>query len=321
VSVLGPLLVRLPRASELGVELFVSAPADCVWFGETGATIGRRLAARLATDIVAGAITDLDAPEDAPERVAVVLADFLPPAPRTKPAQGPAFWPWSALLEWLADPRDEIPFSAVGGVDPFPRELRTHVTIDPETGTAEDGALYATEGLRLTTSTLQPRLVASAADANRSIDRFALLGAWSGPSQLSRSVVTLGGERQMAFLEPLAADALRGLEPPGWLASIRPGTRARVILLTPAIFGDGAVPFELAGARVVAAKVDRPEVVSGWDFETNRPKPTRRMAPAGSVYWVDVPNDSWARNLWLSSVSHDEQDRRDGFGTAVVGAA
>jgi len=64
--------------------------------------------------------------------------------------------------------------------------------------------------------------------------------------------------------------------------------------------------------------------VSGWDFENNRPKPTRRLAPAGTVLFFKLDGDDtavgrWIDATWMHCVSDEEQDRRDGFGLAVLG--
>jgi CRISPR-associated protein Cmr3 len=67
--------------------------------------------------------------------------------------------------------------------------------------------------------------------------------------------------------------------------------------------------------------------VSGWSFEkeTRGPKHSRRAAPAGSVYWLDLHDgvraEDLVREVWMNCVSDDEQDRLDGFGVAVVGVA
>jgi CRISPR-associated protein Cmr3 len=119
--------------------------------------------------------------------------------------------------------------------------------------------------------------------------------------------------------------ALEG-ERPDWPAP-NISARARVLLLTPALFAEGAVPGEIAGARVIAAAVGRPQTISGWDMAAGGPKPTRRMAPAGSVYWVDLSGMSemrrsdWCAAVHFQSVCSDEQDNLDGFGLAVVGVS
>jgi len=111
------------------------------------------------------------------------------------------------------------------------------------------------------------------------------------------------------------------VDPLDWPAPQLGIPRARVVLLTAAWFADGAAPEALAGARVAAAAVGRPVVVSGWDLAAGGPKVARRLAPAGSVYWVETPGDpdEWARRVHLTEVSDGEQNRRDGFGLAAVG--
>jgi CRISPR-associated protein Cmr3 len=109
--------------------------------------------------------------------------------------------------------------------------------------------------------------------------------------------------------------------------------RARLLLLTPAIFENGYLPgwsggsWPLGGdveATVRAAAVPRPAILSGWNLETGRPKPTRRLAAAGSVYFLELQGTDeaihqWCDAAWLGCVSDDEQDRRDGFGLAALG--
>ena len=85
-------------------------------------------------------------------------------------------------------------------------------------------------------------------------------------------------------------------------------------------------------ATVRAACVQRPEIVSGWDLaydngpgkKKGRPKPTRRLAPAGSVYFVELTGAKedvarWCDTTWLAPVSDTDQERRDGFGLAFLG--
>jgi CRISPR-associated protein Cmr3 len=110
--------------------------------------------------------------------------------------------------------------------------------------------------------------------------------------------------------------------------------RARLILLTPAMFTNGALPswsggpWPLGGAieaTVRAACVSRPKVVSGWDLATGRAKRTRRLAAAGSVYFLELTGGNeddlrnWCSETWLACVSDDPKERRDGFGLAALG--
>jgi CRISPR-associated protein Cmr3 len=99
-----------------------------------------------------------------------------------------------------------------------------------------------------------------------------------------------------------------------------------VLLLTPALFDEGAVPERIHGARVLAAAVGRPLTFSGWNLEKGKvgPKPSRRAAASGSVYWVELDPGAdpaaWIRGVHLHTINSNPQDDRDGFGLAVVGA-
>ena len=309
VSVWGPLLVQLSPDGDRLTELFLPAPADCVWFADNqGKVWGRRLRPRRADAMAAGATTDLGSDAELPG-----FEDLHGFDPKAKPKRGRPFWPAAALFEWLSAPTDGIEESKVGAIGELEREIRHHVAIDPSTGTAADGALFGTEGVRMTRTRDD--------DGVKVFERLALMAGWTGTGELVQGVVAIGGERRTAFLATRGKQGRELIAPPKWLGSLRRNDRARVLLCTPAIFANGALPKSIAGARVITARVDRPEVVSGWDFAENAPKPTRRMAAAGSVYWVEVPDDVWAERVWCSNVSDNEQAQRDGFGLALVGVA
>ena len=109
------------------------------------------------------------------------------------------------------------------------------------------------------------------------------------------------------------------------------------MLVGPAAFDAGWRPAALEpdGGRFVgrfaglddivlhAACVGRPQHVSGWDVAGGSPKPTRRLAPAGSVYFITrrsgvafTPDD--ARDVWLASVG-EPAHRPDRLGVVVPG--
>jgi CRISPR-associated protein Cmr3 len=108
-------------------------------------------------------------------------------------------------------------------------------------------------------------------------------------------ILRLGGDGRAA-----AILAVETTFPEADIAAISQTQRARLILTTPGIFGEGWLPtgttredsgvaFDLHGvrARLVAAAVPRFAVVSGWDLAQWRPKPAHRVAPTGSVYWLE----------------------------------
>ncbi|MBX3155226.1 MAG: hypothetical protein KF773_04440 [Deltaproteobacteria bacterium] len=291
IATRGPFLVELDDAGEIA-ELLVPGPRDAAWTGPDDRRVRRRLRPQRLPE---GAATDLSGLE---------LVGTDDPIERDKPIPGLRYWRWSELARWLARPADEDVFDAEAmarlGLDHLERELRTHVAIDAAKQTASDGMLFSTEGIRFTAP--GRRRLGVLFDCAR--------------DDLRTGVVTLGGERRLATLRP-ARSPWSG-KPPAIEGSL-----VRLVLLTPGLFTDGFLPRFGAGARVTACIVPRPEVVSGWDMEHGRPKPGRRVVPAGSVYWVRVEGDAtaWLRERWLQSIADEEQDRRDGFGIVVGGVA
>jgi CRISPR-associated protein Cmr3 len=296
VSLRGPWLVRVDDDGA-PCERFFPAPRDALWFALEGTTSRQgRLRRRRLRPIALNAGEESNAGER-------LLVGLEPPEP-AKPSVGPAFWNEASVMAWLTSPADEeVEVSAVG-VSSFEREVRTHVAL-ADARVAEDGMLFSTEHQRLARGPL----------------RYGVGFDVDGADQLQPGPVVLGGEQRPCFLRR-AHPARGALDCPTFPKDAR---RLRVVLATPAIFAEGAVPSEIRGARVVAAVVDRPEVISGWDYDAGRPKPTRRMAPAGSTYWVDIPDgvdaSEWAKEVFMTTISTEPQDCRDGFGLALVGVA
>ncbi len=308
IPVRGPLLAGRHAVTGEGLTFYAPAPADAVWFEAPQDEDTKR--PRLALHRLApgarpgGALTD-----DALGALELLDWATAPHPDKAKPAPGPAFWTWTELEAWLKRPPTAPALHEKGayGLQALPVEERMHVGINHDTQAADDGVLFRTRMLRFAT----PR-----EDARR--QQLGLVVACED-ARVKALAGTLGGERRAAFVEPLKD----GLPPCPKLDA--PSRRLRVLLLTPALFDAGATPGEalLGGARLLAAAVGRPESVSGWDMEARGPRATRRMVPAGSVFWVELPQgadaNAWAQARWLRSISDQEQDRRDGFGLCVVG--
>jgi CRISPR-associated protein Cmr3 len=306
-QVRGPLLVDLETK-----QFFVRAPADALWNEPENRKDGelelRRLQPSKWPDGV-GKGTGLGGEDDLE-----LLGAFGAELPKGKAASGPpAFWHWSKFIDWLTHPPETmrtIEQPTEFGPTALARDLRTHVAIDSEKQSALDGALFRTEALVFSTRHT----------------RYGLSVQFDVPNELAAQTkdlagfVTLGGEQR---LTRLSTDGTAWPDVP----ALRPtrGRLLRIVLLTPALFKQGWRPgdFALEGAQLVAARVERPEVISGWDYATPGPKPVRRAAPAGSVYWVrlneGIDPESWVKNRWLKCISDDEQDRHDGFGLCAVG--
>jgi len=219
------------------------------------------------------------------------------------------------------------------GLGPIEREPRAHLALEPGERVGLEGLLFETEGLRFLAKV--PR------GGKLAVRRLALGLRTPGGAignralALSAELAPLGGERRLARWRPATGAPWPAL-PPEIRARVIAERRARIVLVTPAEFFAGSLPGwsgggipDLSGeaaevtATVRAACVPRAEVVSGWDLRLGQAKPSRRLAPAGSVYWVELGRDgdlgAWCDALWLRPVSDDEKARRDGYGLAAIG--
>ena len=239
----------------------------------------------------------------------------------------PRFWHEQRFFQWLEQPWEGAQTLAELGYQGATPESRTHVRIRADVQTAEEGMLYQTRGLEFTVPKTRQRLalaVATTAD------------------QLQKGFAPLGGERRLAHWRPSKQSL------PTCPATVRQQIidqhHCRLILLTPAMFAEGYWPRwmqqEINGttAQVKAIACQRAQVISGWDFDRTkvrdseadrkwqggRPKPTRRLTPAGSVYFLKLTGtpekiNDWINAVWMHCVSDDPQDRLDGFGLAALG--
>jgi CRISPR-associated protein Cmr3 len=311
-SIRGPLLVALDESGKLA-EWFFPAPADSLIVDAGDESKGVRYWVH---------------PVALPTGAAMNLEQGLPvsvnPVVKHKSQQkAPNFWNWATMEAWLEHPGNDA--EAVDlpkiGMPHVIRESRMHVLIDAETGTASEGFLFQTSGLEFSTTRQ---------DGNQKtlskFQQYAL--AVETDANLAPGVDFLGGERRVVYwthsnkTPPACPDAIR--------KAITSQKHCRLLLATPAIFAQGYLPKWVCqntpGLKVaiVAAAVPRYRAVSGWDARKRTQKASRRLAPAGSVYFLSLEGDEPAiqqfiDSIWMNTVSDDEQDRRDGFGLALLG--
>ncbi len=314
-AVRGPLLVEL--LPDNATRWMAPAPADALFFtpDATGTDaekqgIRKRLVPLNSPD---GAQTDLAGRINH-------LVGLPTPDPRKPHKKAPRFWYWEQFEQWLTAPTESespLPLADIGHNGPQ-QESRTHVAIDAEKQAAKETFLFQTRGLEFT----------------HQRTRLALAIAVEDPTQPQDGPLSpLGGERRIVAWR----ESNEGLPaiPPGLLEQVQQQhtPACRVILLTPAHFEKGWEPMWLLQARegvqpsLQAVAIQRPQVVSGWDLAAGnggRSKPTRRLAPAGSVFFLTLDGApdaiaQWVRSIWMHCVSDDEQSRRDGFGLAAIG--
>lgn len=310
-SVRGPILVELDSDGNI-LERYFPAPSDALLVKHEKDQEVLRYA--LAPINQPGTFTDLS------ELALVGPGSQI----KDKPYKNaPRYWKWSAIESWLLKAMDstEPVNPQILGLDDLHRDQRTHVSIDPAIQASQEGALFQTRGLEFTRAILN--------DEKRMKNAHSLALAFATDAELSPGMGFLGGERRVAQW----CKAQNVLPVSEKLASIRneinTSRHCRLILATPAFFSRGYLPDYLEkqfGVKVIAAALSRYQTISGWDYAKpngGEPKPTRRLVPAGSVYFLDLEHvkniDEFFDGVWLKTISDDEQSRRDGFGLALLG--
>src|SRR6266516_1714872 len=335
IKVRGPLLVRLSQSGENIEEWLVPAPADALLLeGNTQGHVWCKPLAPLT--LYSGAeFNNMHVPSTLYSGAAsnkghddktLMLVGPVRPNLRKPSVEAPPYWRWQAFEQWLLDPVEgEQPLAAFGHRGPL-HEHRLHVSMNPDTLTAQTGALFETSGLEFAApgTGLEKRL----SEAQR-LALAVVVDRKEAPT-LHAGLANLGGERRMVSWR--RGDRNPPDCPKKLLDAIIDKKACRVVLLTPACFKEGYWPSWLLKPRegvqpeLRAIAIQRPQVVSGWQLEPPPgPKPTRRLAPAGTVLFLSLVGENeaieqWVKALWMQCISDIEQDRTDGFGLAVLGS-
>ncbi|WP_420177185.1 type III-B CRISPR module-associated Cmr3 family protein [Kerstersia gyiorum] len=189
---------------------------------------------------------------------------------------------------------------------------RVGVGLADATRSADDGKLFTSRAIALK-------------------DNVGFIAAVAGATLPDHGMLRFGGDGRAATIRPATIDW-----PHADYAAITASSRCRLVLTSPGIFTQGWLPngfiadgstyrFDLGDVqgRLVAASVTRNEVVSGWNLAgtqgKGQPKPAQRVAPAGSVYWLDELQASpdalrklAANGLWRNPCE-DAQRHAEGF--------
>lgn len=174
----------------------------------------------------------------------------------------------------------------------FEHDPRVGVGIDADASVADEGILYVTSFLALA-----PRVgfygeIEAAPDVVRRLDGLPIKLGGEGRRSLVRVVPPIGGGRQ------------------AW--SAKPGAERSVLVsITAGAFG-GPIPAVLEG-KARAATVGKPICVSGWDAARGFPLPSRQLAPAGSVWFIEGGPPS------VDSLSASEEESARGEGLFLTG--
>lgn len=219
------------------------------------------------------------------------------------PLPSPRWWSDKTPVEWMcggtvpSDVRRPPP-------DQHPRmgsRTQVHVRIDPSTGTADDGMLFLHDVIE----TLEHA------------GEWAVRVGVALPEAASPTIARLGSDSRIAWVESVPPEVF---ELPAAIRSgfqANPTRRMRVMLATPARFekcgwlpdsfdavddkGEvafrGALPGIDGRLTLRAAFVGRPQHVSGWDVAAGAAKPTDRLAPPGSAYFLER-TEGGAFTIW-----------------------
>lgn len=297
IAVQGPWLYSLTEQ-----QAYFVMPKDMVWNRVDSGnqyTVTQLVCAQTNTKFPDGIV-------DTPMTYMVFPSQELPEG---KISGGPSFCSENQLTEWLLQPQNKTVSASSAGVWGLLHDERTHVAIEWESKTARDGDLFSTDGVLLQLSTHQEFAIGFTTDT-RDLDRW------------KDKPCFLGGERRVSYLR----HSDRAYSPSAELIEkLMQQNVWRVVFVTSGLFEEGACPDALCGQQILSYIVGRPQSISGWDYELKGPKPSRRMVPAGSVYWIDVSQLSTEEkqglltNYWMKSSATNEQYRLDGFGIIVFG--
>lgn len=229
---------------------------------------------------------------------------------RVKAASG--YWlsqsGWEAYLQGRVPGREHL----VHSTDLWAVDSRVGIGLEANSRSAESGKLFTVQALAFRKG-------------------VGFVAAVSGAVPPASGLLRFGGDGRAASIESVQVT----LPQPNY-EHIARARRCRIVLTSPGLFPSGwKLPgvddddmVDLPGgivARLVSAAVARADTVSGWDLAGRRPKAAQRIAPIGSVYWLDelqaTPEalrklaDS---GLWGESCE-DPVRRAEGFNRCAIG--
>jgi len=232
----GPLLAELNEGTDAVTQFLFPAPADALVLDPDEQPLGEVhvRVQRLAPRSLPGAPKtnqpdglDLIAP---PKRV-----------PNKVSGKAPRFWHEKVFIAWLTAPAEDATSPLIEvGLGAMESDARIHVSVQPETQTAREGALFQTQGLEFTWRDRE-----AAKHEQFLTRRLALAAAFEKgtqpytPLHFAGGIAPLGGERRLMRWSIMNTTLPK--PPDGLFDVLIAARRARVILLTPAIFASASV--------------------------------------------------------------------------------
>ncbi len=307
----GPFLAEILENGQY--NLFVAKPADALYFldkKDQKIKLVRLQPQRMPED--AGC--------DLPNGLLPVMMDSHI---KGKPQKGVIFWHIEDSIAWQNG--EALTYEQVNekGVQSLPIDVRTHVAIDDETLSSEEGRLF---------QSIAYDLGATRKENYKGWEERSYGFLLLGDQDLQGSLVKFGGEGRLSEMNPVTPHSSLVLNDV-IVAEIQKRQGIKLMLLTPAIFGNGYLPAWLdetsmqgilphtsIQVQLKACSMDRWIPVSGWDMQEHSPKAMRKAVAAGAVYWFEIMSGDPQEltRLMMQSVSDDQQDQHDGFGIVSI---
>lgn len=341
LGIRGPILVELAR-NGLDIDAnhwLVPAPGDAL-VREKGSKSQGEIAQLLPLEPDEEVKTDLQS-----ELLLVGQKDYEKKKPNPK---APRYWYWHHFENWLIQPQvykdKTIALADIGHNGPG-EQVRVHAAIDPMTRAGKDQHLFDTVGMEFAALMHQPTSPESEQEKDieprlhlqhaRALGLAVSVDDRSPYARnLEQRLSPFGGERRLASWRK--SEVAWPTCPEKVKEAILKDGRCRLILITPTFFNKGYRPttcLESPHVQVTlqAIKIDRSQIVSGFDMEKGKPRGTRRLAPAGTVLFLELKGDKgdierWIDETWMHCLTEGEeladgkpQEYYDGFGLAVLG--
>lgn len=269
---------------------------------------------------------------------------FLNNGEKTKESAGE----WISASEMVNYLNGNVPQQLVKTSEIYDIESRIGIGIDAETKTTEEGAFYIAEYMRLKPESLIKGFVCGKSSI-RGDKETDILEKYFEESKNEH--IIFGGQRGIVYAsgkreeKPLPFTSLDN--------SSKNGTIVKWILLSPAIFMSGWLPGWIGEegnvclpaekperksgesrqdwrarfgaplkAKLIAARVDKPQIFSGWNLRKGGPRATMSVVPAGSVYYFRAESVEDAQALAKTLQGHCKSDfygeKGFGFGIATI---
>lgn len=328
IKATGPYLAKFDESLQ-HIEILVPKPADALYFeAQTDSDKENDTSAKVQLVRLAPKPLDADCGSDLPDGLLPVQMDE---PIKGKPKPGPTYWTLEHLKKWQAGSDIDMEALQREGVSQLPIDLRTHVAIDSKSKASKTGQLFQTASFDFGYAKIEGENT-----SGRSVWQDHRLGFIIQTDQnLDEDMVTFGGERRLSKFSSIGSsadfydDSLEVL-----LNKINDANGFRLTFLTPCIFANGYLPAWLDATTkkgtlphttipvsLTACAIDKWQPVSGWDSILWKPKAMRKAVSSGSVYWFTLDS-----KLSLSDIepllyhvwSDDSQDKRDGFGSAII---